>query len=97
MLRNMTAKQFAGWEHFASLEPFGELRMDYRIASVVQMIANVNRGKDQKPFTLDDVVLKFGEENRKPPQPVEQKVAVAYALATAFNKMAQREAKKRKK
>lgn len=62
MLRSITAKQFAGWVAYARMEPFNELRADYRAASVVAMIANVNRGKGQKAVQLEDVMLKFGDE-----------------------------------
>ena len=42
----------------------GPRRDDLRAASVAAMIANVNRGKKDKPFDLDDVALKF----QKPPE-----------------------------
>ncbi len=57
----LTAKEYLGWLAYAELEPFGELRADYRAASIAAMIANVNRGEKQKPFTLEDVMVKFGE------------------------------------
>jgi len=72
MLRSLTAKQFMEWEHYARLEPFNELRDDYRAASIVQMIANVNRGKEQKPYALQDVLIKFGEQEEDRPKPVQQ-------------------------
>lgn len=59
MLRRMPAKTFRRWQHFDALEPIGELRADYRAASIVQMIANVNRGKDTPVVTLEECVLKF--------------------------------------
>ena len=52
MLRRLTAKQFRMWEIYSELEPFGELRADYRAASIVQMIYNVNRGEKQKALPL---------------------------------------------
>ena len=59
MLRSLTAKQFAEWEHYARLEPFSELRQDIRIASIVQMLHNVNVKKG-RPLT--DFILKFEQE-----------------------------------
>lgn len=63
--RSLTAKQFVGWEAYAQLEPFSELRADYRTASIVQMLANVNRGKGQKAFTLKDMLLRFEEKEQQ--------------------------------
>lgn len=60
------------WEHYASLEPFDQKRADYRAASIVQAIANVFRGKKTKPVTLDDAVLRFGEDAEKKPKQSQQ-------------------------
>jgi hypothetical protein len=39
MLRALTAKQWAEWEAFVALEgTLSDVRQDYRIASIVQMI-----------------------------------------------------------
>jgi hypothetical protein len=68
MLRRLTAKQFRGWVQYAELEPFQfdtELRDDYRIAAVAQVIANVNRGEKQRAFTVEDFRLKFDEEKKE--------------------------------
>lgn len=74
MLRTLTGKQWIEMSAYAELEPFDEVRDDYRIASIVQAIFNTNLGKGQKPFTLDDVRLKFGgvEEPKKQQSPEEQ-------------------------
>ena len=86
MLRSLTAKQFAEWEHYARLEPFNELRQDYRVASIVQMVANVNRGKNQAAYSLQDFMLKFNEEPEAPKrQTWQQQLSIATAIATAFN------------
>lgn len=87
MLQNMTAKQFAEWEIYARLEPFSELRADYRAASIVQMIANVNRSPKHKAFTVEDFLLRF-ETAAKPArkQPWEEQLMWAKIIATAHNK-----------
>ena len=84
MLRSLTAKQFAEWEHYAKLEPFNELREDYRTASIVTMIANVNRGSKHQPFKLEDFVLKFEQEPKRP-QTWQEKLAIARAIAMAYS------------
>jgi hypothetical protein len=66
MLRQMTAQQFLEWGEYAALEPFDEVRADYRAASIVQMIANMNRDtkKHPKPFALSDFVIEFGDSGK---------------------------------
>jgi hypothetical protein len=78
----LTAKKFIGWEHYAALEPFDETRSDYRAASIATMIANVNRGKDQRAYTLDDFVLKFGQQKKK--QSPDDQLLIAKMFAAAF-------------
>jgi len=83
----MTAKRFMEWEQYAVLEPFNELRQDYRIASVVQMIANVNRGSKEQAYKLQDFLLKFGEPENKPrKQTWEEQLTFAKIIAMAHNK-----------
>jgi hypothetical protein len=82
-MRGLTAKEFVGWEHYAALEPFDETRADYRAASIATMIANVNRGKEQKAYTLEDFVLKFGEREVKRQSPQDQ-LLIAKLFAAAF-------------
>ena len=83
ILRGLTAKQFRAWEHYAELEPFDETRADYRAASIVQMLYNVNRGSKQKAVALEDVVLKFGAQEKKDQQKQtpQQQFAILKVLA----------------
>jgi len=84
--RSLTAKQLLGWEAFDSLEPVGDERIDLLFASVVAMIANVNRGKDQKPFTLQDAMLKWDAEPKKRQTPEEQ-ARIARVFVESYNRM----------
>jgi len=85
--RSLTAKQIMNWMAYAELEPFDERRQDVRIASIVQMIANVNRGKDQKPFTLNDVLLKFGIDQEELVTQKKQTPAQQFEIAKLWAKM----------
>lgn len=88
LLRRRTAKQFRGWEHFIEIEPFSfnvELRADYRTAAVVQTLANIHRAKGQKAYTLEDFLLKFDAEPQPRRQTWQQQLAIATAIAMAFN------------
>ena len=77
ILKDLTARQFMTWKLYAVLEPFDETRQDYRIASIVQMLFNTNRGKDQKPLKLEDALLKFGEQEVKKKQTWQDQLMVA--------------------
>ena len=90
MLRSLTAKQFIEWEHYARLEPFDELRADYRTASIREMLHNMAVvAKHRKP--LDYFLLKYGdavedEPEQRQGQTWQEKKAVAYSIALAYTK-----------
>ena len=50
MLSEITSAQFAEWMAYSRVEPWGEERADLRAGIVASTIANVNRGKDKKPY-----------------------------------------------
>lgn len=71
-----------GWEHYARLEPFGELRDDYRAASIREMIFNMAvEKKDRKP--IEDFLLRYDEDAkpRRKKQSVEQQIMFLNILA----------------
>jgi hypothetical protein len=84
MLRGLTAKQFTEWEHFAQLEPFDETRQDYRIASIVTMLANINRDPKKKGYELSDFVLKFDEVPPKKKQTWAEQEMILKVIAAGF-------------
>lgn len=65
----MTAKQLLEWRSYADLEPFDEKRDDYRAAQIAQMVLLVNLAKGKKLPTLDELVLRFGDDVAKPSAP----------------------------
>jgi hypothetical protein len=81
MLKKITAKQFRLWEMYYELEPFGEIRDDYRIATIVQALCNINRSKGQPVVKLEECVLKLGEAEEKPKQTAQQQLAMLRILA----------------
>jgi hypothetical protein len=48
---------------YEQLTPFTQDREEYRFASVVSMLANINRDskKQKEPWPLDQFVLRFGD------------------------------------
>lgn len=65
------------------VDPFGELRMDYNFARIVQMVHNVAVQRDHQK-DLDHFLLKFIVASEESKQPVEQQVQVLNILAMAF-------------
>lgn len=63
MLASMTTTQFNEWRVYDELEPFGEERMDWRIASVCQALWNIARDtvKHPRPWPVSDFLLAFGD------------------------------------
>ena len=49
MLGQMTSRQLAEWMAYDRLEPFGELRADYRNGILASMLAGLLGGQDVKP------------------------------------------------
>jgi len=77
---------------FYSIEPFGEQRADLRAAIVASVIANSNRGKNQKPFKPEDF-MPFKEAPPKKPQTLAEQQAAFKTLSRVLPK---RQRKRRK-
>jgi hypothetical protein len=60
----MSARTFAEWQAYCSLEPFGPQADFWRAGMIASMIANVNRKKNAQPFKPEDFMPKglFQEE-----------------------------------
>jgi len=71
MLDEISWEQFVEWMAFAQLCPFNEDRNEYRFASIVTMLANINRDtkKQKDPWQVDQFVMRFGDI----PEPTSQK------------------------
>jgi hypothetical protein len=67
MLQEITLEQFMEWLAYAELEPFGEVRDDYRSASVAHAVwnaalwANSSREHPFRERPLEEFLLRFGE------------------------------------
>lgn len=54
--RRMSAAEFAEWQAYSQIEPFGARRADQRAWLGVMALANVHRGEKAKPIDLLDVL-----------------------------------------
>lgn len=86
MLREMSWFEFLEWEAFYQLEPFGEIRDDYRAAQIESALYNVWRDtkKHPQPFPIQDFLLKFGEEPKKK-QTVEEQKSMLLMIAATYS------------
>jgi len=75
MMRDLTADEIIDWIAYYSIEPFGEIKMDFRFANLMALEANINRDpkKHRSPYKPQDFMPK---QPAPPPTPeeVEQKV-----------------------
>ncbi len=72
MLERVPSRLISEWMEYANLEPFGEERADLRAGIVASTMANVWRGKNGKAAKPGDFMPKFGGEQPKEPQSLEQ-------------------------
>lgn len=54
----MPEREFARWQAFYEIEPFGEYRADIRSAIIACVMANANRGKGPS-HKVDEFMPKF--------------------------------------
>jgi len=58
------AREFAEWQAYYTIEPFGEERADYRNAILCTLIANALRGKHGRRAKPKDFMLDFTAEQK---------------------------------
>jgi len=63
--QEISSVEFAEWQAYSALEPFGEERADLRSAIVACVIANSNRGSSQKAYKVKDFMPKFGRQKEQ--------------------------------
>lgn len=59
MLRGMSIRHFQEWRAFSDLEPFDEVRADYRSAQIVRELRNTIGRRKGQPATLEECLLRF--------------------------------------
>lgn len=58
----MSSREFAEWKAFFALQPYGEWRKDYRTASLMALLTNLWRGKDDPVRKPEEFMPRFGPE-----------------------------------
>ena len=57
MLKEISLRQFLEWKLYSDLEPFDEMRGDYRAARIAQTVANASRGPNTAAYGLTDFLI----------------------------------------
>jgi hypothetical protein len=84
-LHRVTAKTFQRWMWYEQVEPFGELRDDYRAAQIVTMVHNTTQKQQKK---IEDFLLKFGEQKKRAKQTPEEEARAIKLFITALTGVA---------
>jgi len=82
MLHKIPAWKLSRWVAFLNIDPQGEQRADLRAGIIASTIANVNRGKNTKPFVAKDFMPDFSDVRPKG-QTVAQMKVVLQAINAA--------------
>lgn len=78
MLEEMPARILSEWQTYASLEPFGEERADWRAAMLASTMANIHaRKKGKPPYKIEDFMPKFDRAGKVSTVPLIDKVIAA--------------------
>lgn len=62
----MSAQEFADWQFYAQIEPFGEDRADFRAGVIASTFYNMNRGKNAEALKPSDF-MHFAEKPERAP------------------------------
>jgi hypothetical protein len=78
LLSEIPARILSEWQEYASLEPFGEERGDWRAAMVASTMANIHARKKGKPaYKIEDFMPKFDKKATTSTIPLIDKVIAA--------------------
>lgn len=85
----LTSTEITTWLAYYMLDPMGGEREDLRSGIVAATIANVNRGKDSRPFEPSDFMPQFGPqkvEEESPEDMMAQMKLITNAAKAKFGK-----------
>lgn len=86
LLSRISSHELTEWMAFASLEPFGEERADYRMAIMLAKLLEPHRDtkKHRKPFTPEEFLPKFERAKQSKGQTWQQQLGLAQMWNTLF-------------
>ncbi len=89
----MSSREFTEWMAFFQLQPYGEWRADFRTASLMALIANVNRDPNKsKEFTPQEFMPTFEKalDERQTAEEMPEHERVWNKVRNAFGGLVQR-------
>lgn len=78
-LEHISSKEFAEWQAYYRLEPFGEERADIRAAMICKILADINTPKGKTHAKLEDFMPRFGAPEPQTPEDMLARVTLANA------------------
>jgi formiminotetrahydrofolate cyclodeaminase len=81
MLEEMSSSEVADWMAYERLEPWGEERADLRTGILASLVANVTRGKDQKPYGPAEFMPDFEPKEESDGAKTEQQDLISKAMS----------------
>lgn len=92
MLDEITPEQFENWQAYSLLEPFDEMRGDYRTALIVKTMWDLKRDRKRhpRPFPIEQFLFTYGgasSSSKSAPtrkQTVAERSAALRALARSY-------------
>ena len=60
----MPSKMLLEWRAFCELEPFGDMRADFRVGQLTAVVANALKPKNAKPFRWTDFTIGGGDSGK---------------------------------
>lgn len=80
-MNRVGSHEYIYWMAFYNLDPWGGYRQDVNAANIAATFANINRGRDTKPFEVEDFLLFKKSFSDPAPMPDDQ---IAATLAAFF-------------
>lgn len=81
LLSEIDAEELTEWMAYDSIEPFGAVRDDYRVALLSALTANIHRRKNSRTFSPNDF-MPFLKQKKKKQTWQEMKEAMMRISAT---------------
>lgn len=83
-LQNMSAREFAEWQAYSSLEPFGEERANQRHATLAWIMATANGAEVEHDAFMPPEIEPEDEEAEEPEEDWQAQVRVAEMITAAY-------------
>ena len=82
LLQSLTARQFAEWQQFYMMDPFGDQRADLRAGIIASALSNRWRGKHEQPLKPVDF-MPYHKEPEQTPEEIQRTLRSILGQVTA--------------